>query len=457
MTRGTQDGGLGVAIKHFAANNRESNRNDVDSRISERALREIYLKGFEITVKEGAPWTVMSSYNFLNGQETSERYDLLTKILREEWGFDGLVMTDWGNNSFFWKEIKAGNNLKMPGGNPEDLVKAYEKGLLSRGDLEKNAVVILETIMKTNTFQARAVSPAYQSIAKYNTTRLDAIDYAWISSGIRPENCEDPDTWQDLGSLYEGEWISYNLDIAAEGAYKIACRLAAYGGGAFDIYIDDEKVGAFQNTINTDGWQNWRTAAPFQLELPAGRHTLKLVITQSGMNLQWLEFTSPLSAYTVSGKVEAGETGMEDVSGLEIHAFDKADQAFAHPLAKGTTDAGGNFELEPVLPNGKYMLRIEGAAGKYKELTAAVDVADGNLIGLVLTLEKDQAAPLKGDVNGDGKINISDVMGLCKVLARKAADIPPTPDEIERGDLTGDGEIEITDVMAVCKIIASKV
>ena len=135
-------------MKHFACNNKEANRYQNDSRISERALREIYLKGFEIAVKEGKPWTVMSSYNLINGQHTSESYELLTGILRDEWGFDGMVVTDWGVKNDPVKEVKAGNDLKMHCGYPEDLKKALDSGDLTRADLEVCTRRILEMFMK---------------------------------------------------------------------------------------------------------------------------------------------------------------------------------------------------------------------------------------------------------------------------------------------------------------------
>ena len=146
--RGIQSMGVSACIKHFAANNKETNRKNSDSRVSMRALREIYLRGFEIAVKEGAPGCLMSAYNAINGQRASESADLLTKILRDEWGFDGAVTTDWWTRGEHYKEILAGNDVKMGTGFPERVQKALDMGAISREDIETCAGRVLRLICR---------------------------------------------------------------------------------------------------------------------------------------------------------------------------------------------------------------------------------------------------------------------------------------------------------------------
>ena len=148
MVRGIQSQHIGASVKHFAANNKETNRKHSDSRVSERALREIYLKQFEIIVKESDPWTIMSSYNVINGHRASENKELLEDILRGEWGFRGMVTTDWWTRGEHYKEIKAGNDVKMATGYPERVKKAMELGEITRADLEHCARRVLELILK---------------------------------------------------------------------------------------------------------------------------------------------------------------------------------------------------------------------------------------------------------------------------------------------------------------------
>ncbi|MBO7547507.1 MAG: glycoside hydrolase family 3 protein [Bacteroidales bacterium] len=152
---GIQRNGVGVSIKHYAANSQETNRMNGDSRISPRALRELYLKGFEIAVRETDPWTVMSSYNRLNGPYTQEDRELLYDILREEWGFKGIVMTDWTGRRNSAAQIHAINDLLEPGDDRQiaDIVEAVNNGTLAIADVDLCVKNMLEFIVKTPRFK----------------------------------------------------------------------------------------------------------------------------------------------------------------------------------------------------------------------------------------------------------------------------------------------------------------
>lgn len=148
MVRGIQSNNVGATLKHFALNNKETNRKNSDSRVSERAAREIYLKAFEMIVKDENPWAIMSSYNMINGYRASESEDLLTGILRDEWGYEGMVTSDWWTCGEHYKETKAGNDLKMGNGYPDRVKKAYDKGAISRSEMETSVKRILGLILK---------------------------------------------------------------------------------------------------------------------------------------------------------------------------------------------------------------------------------------------------------------------------------------------------------------------
>jgi beta-glucosidase len=175
ITKGVQShAGKGTTIKHFAANSQEDNRYFSNSVIGERALREIYLRGFEIAVKESQPLSVMTSYNLLNGVHTANSYDLLQAVLRDEWGFEGMVMTDWytsqdvpeftgGENvkypiSASTGCVYAGNDVQMPGcqKNEDDIVRAVESGekidgyRLTLADVQFCATRVIDAVLKTS-------------------------------------------------------------------------------------------------------------------------------------------------------------------------------------------------------------------------------------------------------------------------------------------------------------------
>jgi beta-glucosidase len=176
--RGIQSNGVGTSLKHFACNNQETNRMSNDVRVSQRALREIYLKPFEIAVKEAQPWTIMSSYNRINGTYTSESKELLTTILRDEWGFKGTVMTDWNGGHDGAAQVWAGNDMLQPG-KPEQfkaIVDSVRNGSLKMSDLDRNVGRVLELIEKTPGYHHYAFSNHPDLKAHALVTRQSATE-----------------------------------------------------------------------------------------------------------------------------------------------------------------------------------------------------------------------------------------------------------------------------------------
>ena len=164
--KGVQSRGVGATLKHFAGNNRETTRKYEKDVVGERAFREIYLRGFERAVKEARPWAIMTAYNGINGYNCSEHYGLLTGILRDEWGFDGLVMTDWWTTVPLWREVAAGNDVKMPtdrnetedrhakeGFGVDQALRAEERDFLTVAAVRESAKRVCRMVMKTRRFE----------------------------------------------------------------------------------------------------------------------------------------------------------------------------------------------------------------------------------------------------------------------------------------------------------------
>ena len=181
MTIGIQSQGVGVSAKHFAVNSQESDRTLVDERVSQRAARELYLRGFEIMVRRSNPWTLMSAYNKVNGEFAQGNKDLLTSILRDDWGFKGIVMTDWigkRNGLLTTSEVAAGNDLMMPGyaEQAEDIVKGVKDGTLKIEDVDRNVRRMLEYIVKTPRFRGYKFSNRPDLKAHAQITRQSSTE-----------------------------------------------------------------------------------------------------------------------------------------------------------------------------------------------------------------------------------------------------------------------------------------
>jgi len=236
MVNGIQSNGVGVSIKHFAANNQETNRMANDSRMTVRALREIYLKGFEIAVIESNPLTIMSSYNFINGVYASESRELLMDILRDDWGFRGLVMTDWFGGKNPPAQVHAGNDLLMPG-NPqqyEAILAAANAGTLSIADIDVNVKRILNTILETPRFKGYQFSNKPDLKAHAQITRQSASEGMVLLKN-------------------EANTLPFNPQVNNIAAFGIASYELVKGGtGSGDV--NNEYVVSLKEGLNNSGY-----------------------------------------------------------------------------------------------------------------------------------------------------------------------------------------------------------
>jgi len=316
LVNGIQSEGLGATIKHFAVNSRESYRKFTDSVVSERALREIYLRGFEIAVRTAHPWCVMSSYNLVNGEKTSCNYNLLVRILREEWGFDGLVMTDWTNLAPYWKELIAGNDLKMPNWELAEYTTAgyvdSVYGIIPRKALERNAAHVLEVVMKTNRFHKRDFGRIYKLEDKKR--EIAAAEMTAVLNG-RSKLAERAD-----GGIFHcnlqstpgaPQELIFALDVKRPGAWAVSFRLATdKPGNRIRVLVDDRDFGGFviaqtepRRTPEAEAAdrqgkqiQSFETQGDVRIELPEGMCELKVeiateVIARAGVSMDSVTLT----------------------------------------------------------------------------------------------------------------------------------------------------------------------
>ena len=238
MVRGVQSNGVGATIKHFALNNQETNRMANDARVDNQTARELYLKGFEIAVRESQPWAVMTSYNKINGTYAPENENLIEQILRKEWGFEGMVMTDWGGGRDAVGTVVAGNDLIMPGNANQinAIIEAVQNGTLDEKIIDRNVERILE-------FVAR--SPKAQGYEFQNDPDLAA--HAIVSRS----------------SATEGMVLLKNN--AALPFAKDCKTIALYGVSSYDMYV----VGTGSGSVNYKhavGLDEGLKAAGYKLE-----------------------------------------------------------------------------------------------------------------------------------------------------------------------------------------------
>lgn len=290
IVKGVQSKGIGATLKHFALNNKDKNRRLGSSNASERAIREIYLKGFEIAVKESSPWCIMTSYNKINGVHSSSNFNLLRGILRGEWKYGGLVMTDWHTETMLHEEILAGNNLKMPyapSHNLRSIINIFEKvdGARqvsnARAILEENASYILKMIMKTKRFKDKN----FEALHPIDEKAITATSFAGVSNAMSGngyfENKEE--YLYGLGRQEGiGNFVYYRIISENGGKYKLYMDLSCgYEGIVFEILLDGEKINEIPCILPEYDYQKPFRLACGEIDLDNKEHELKLIIKNS--------------------------------------------------------------------------------------------------------------------------------------------------------------------------------
>ena len=285
IVKGVQSEGLCATVKHFAANNRENNRFDNSSNVSERALREIYLKGFSIVVKEANPTFVMTSYNLLNHVHTSTNAQLLRGVLRDEWGFKGAVMTDWRTHTHLDDEILAGNNIKMPFGYPDELeiVKnSYNSGKLTLAVLQQNAIDILNAVSQTSAYKNKYFGIIHR-LDVNDITSITATEINGTSS-TRVLQKKDENGMEFLYHLTldqrkQKTYIFYNIDCPCDGDYLLSVKVASTSPEGQIRYFDKNENCLACLKPNPDGqWQDLQAV----LHLTQGFGKIKILFEPFG-------------------------------------------------------------------------------------------------------------------------------------------------------------------------------
>ncbi len=253
---GVQKNDVGTSIKHFAANNQETNRMNNDARISQRALREIYLKGFEIAIKESKPWTVMTSYNYINGVYSSESKDLVETILRDEWGYEGTVMTDWFGGKDGAKQMWAGNDMLQPGKAEQfdSIVAGVKSGKLAEADLDRNVSRILSLIEKSPRYQGYEFSNKPDLEAHAAVTRQSAAEgMVLMKNGTSQEGEKPLPFGESIKNVALYGCTSYDFIAGGTGsgnvnhAYVVSLLDGLKNGG---YNVSDELKTAYETYVN---------------------------------------------------------------------------------------------------------------------------------------------------------------------------------------------------------------
>lgn len=291
-TRGIKQGGSNATLKHFACNNQEKHRSKVNAVVSERALRQIYLKGFEIAVKEAGASAIMTSYNPVNGHWAASNYDLNTTILRGEWGYTGIVMTDWWavmndvvnggapSNKYTNWMVRAQNDLYMVVNNygaeinslDDNTLESLENGTLTVGELQRSAMTICNFLMQAPVFSRDQVIE--EKVVAVAANRIGAAQKLSEEGRLHP-SVKEPTLFQ----------------VSEAGQYRIIVNIMSpdnnLAQSACNLILNNQVITTIQ-TNGTDG--RWIKQKLVKVELEAGTYEIAFDHTKPGIQLEWIEF-----------------------------------------------------------------------------------------------------------------------------------------------------------------------
>ncbi len=379
MIQGVQSQGIGTSLKHFAVNNQETNRMTINACVDMRTLREIYLTGFEIAVKKSQPWTVMCSYNRLNGEFASEHKDLLTNILKEEWGYEGLVVTDWGATNDRVAGLKAGLELEMPnsgGFNDALIVSAVKSGALGMEVLDESVRRLLKLIVKST--ESAKIGTAHDKGAQHLLARRAAAESTVL---LKNEGCFLPFSGGEksialIGQFakkprYQGAGSSLvtptQLDTAFD-AYKVRTKRSIPYAQGYDIHIDtanqsliDEAVTlartvdyvvlmvGLTDSYESEGFDRTHLDLPeshnrlIDAVLKANPNTVVVLNNGSPILIPWIDSAKAVIECYLSG--QAGGSALWDIIFGDINPSGKLAETF--PLALDDIASSKYFPMGP--------------------------------------------------------------------------------------------------------------
>ncbi|MEM1337928.1 MAG: glycoside hydrolase family 3 N-terminal domain-containing protein [Bacteroidota bacterium] len=374
IVNGIESNGVGTSVKHYVANNQETERFMNDVKVSERAMREIYLKGFEHIVKKAQPWTIMSSYNKVNGTYTSESKYLLTEVLRDDWGFEGLVMTDWFGGKNAPAQISAGNDLLEPGTKRQwkALTEAAENGELSTADIDRAASRILTLIFNSKKMQDYTFGNAPDLEAHATVTRQSAAEGIVL---LKNENALPLSAGQNVALLGV---TSYGFIAGGTGSGDV--------NEAYTISLEEglTNAGFVINTAAKDAFETHKAANPEGFTKP------------EGMDAIFNPFTPPEIAYT--------ETQLKAiVSSADVGVF---------TLGRNAGEGGDRYEKDDFLLSQleQDMLQATSEAFKSAGKQMVVVMNIGGVIETASWKDKPDAIVLAWQGGQEGGNSVADVL-----------------------------------------------